>query len=125
MPTLPYGSRMRVALKDCRFFANHGVLEQERCAGNEFKVSLEVTYTPGDILSDSLEGTISYADLYEIIKEQMAVSADLLETVAARIATIACMRWTQITEIRVSVTKITPPIPGCTGSAEVSFEYYR
>ena len=57
----------RISLEDCRFHAFHGVLPQERRVGNDFSVSAVVCYTPADILSDNLDSTISYADLYEIM----------------------------------------------------------
>lgn len=115
---------MRVALRECRFFARHGVMEHERRAGNEFEVSLEVCYTPGDPLSDSLDGTISYADLYDIVATEMLTPAMLLETVAARITESATLRWPQITSMSVTIVKITPPIAGITGRAEVTYEFF-
>lgn len=121
-PSRPTHS-MRVALRECRFFARHGVMEHERRAGNEFEVSLEVCYTPGDPLSDSLEGTISYADLYEIAAAEMQTPAQLLETVAARITARATQRWPQISSMSVTIVKITPPIAGITGRAEVTYEF--
>lgn len=123
-PPLPYGSRMKVALRDCRFYGHHGVMEQEQVAGNEFSVSLEVVYTPGETISDDIEKTISYADLYEIVKEEMEAPRKLLETVAASITDRICRRWPQVTRADVAITKITPPIPGITGSATVTFSRF-
>ena len=116
---------MKVTLRNCRFFARHGVMEQERRAGNEFEVSLEVVYTPGEPFSDCLEDTISYADLYEIVSRKMDTPAELLETVCARIAEEASSRWPQIEAMSVAITKLTPPIPSFTGTATVTFEFFR
>lgn len=121
----PFQSKITINLKDCRFFARHGVFPRERIAGNEFKVSVSLTYTPSNIQDDNLDSTISYADLYEIVKREMEIPRNLLESVAASIATEACKQWQQISRINVSITKIAPPVSGMIGEASVEYELYK
>ena len=117
---------MTVALRDCRFFARHGLLPHERSAGNEFLVSLEASYRlPHGKTVITLQDTISYADIYDIIRLRMQTPADLLETVADRIASDVMERWPVISSLAVTVTKITPPIPTFTGSASVTLRVSR
>lgn len=112
-------------------FAHHGVMSQERSIGNEFSVSLQVnyplTYPAGDAslaeYPDELAGTISYADLYTIVKEEMDKPRNLLETVAAAIASRITAQYSQIDSGNISITKLTPPIAGFTGSATVTLEF--
>ncbi|MDE6273285.1 MAG: dihydroneopterin aldolase [Muribaculaceae bacterium] len=110
---------MTVSLEKCRFFAHHGVMDQERVSGNEFEVSISVIYPITGPNDDDLSSTISYAELYEIAKAEMAKPRNLLETVARDITCIICERWAYIEESRVEICKLTPPIPGITGSARV------
>lgn len=133
----------RISIDDCRMFAHHGVMPQERRVGNEFSVSLQVTYPlinpvinpvidpvshpAGDAslaeYPDELAGTISYAELYAIVKEEMEKPRNLLETVAAAIAARISAQYPQIESGSVSITKLTPPIAGFTGSATVTLEF--
>lgn len=119
------GSRgvMTVAINDVRCFARHGVFAQEQTTGNEFTVSLKVSWLPGVTIEDSLEDTISYADLYEIVIYEMGITSALLETVAQRIAMHVSERWSQIISGHIEITKLTPPISGFTGTASVSYDF--
>ncbi len=74
-----------IKLDNCRFFAFHGVLPVEKTTGNEFIVSVRVEYSVKSPEEDDLTNTISYADIYEIIKEEIAGPRNLLETVARQL----------------------------------------
>ncbi len=114
---------MTISLHACRFFAHHGVMPQELRAGNEFEVDLQVTYIPVNPLSDDLAGTISYADLYEIVRIEMQQPRQLLETVAASIAGRIRQLYPMVTSGAVSITKLTPPIRSFTGTATVTYKF--
>lgn len=114
---------MKIALRGCRFFARHGVMPHERVAGNEFEVSLEAVYASGDPLSDSIADTISYADLYDIARSEMEQPSELLENAAARIVHAVRRRWPKVQSVSVTVVKVSPPIPGFTGTAEVTCQF--
>lgn len=113
------GRELRIALTDLRFMARHGVFEQERKVGNEFIVDLEVTI-PEPQPNDDLAATVSYADLYEIVREEMAMPRQLLETVASTIADHILHDFPIVCKGSVSICKSTPPIPGITGSAKIT-----
>lgn len=110
-----------VRLDAVRFVASHGVFEQEAAVGNDFVVDMEVRYLSDldTMASDDLTHTVSYADLYAIVKQQMATRCALLETVAARIISCVYTRWPNIIETRVSIRKVSPPIAGIDGSSSV------
>lgn len=116
---------MTVGIEDCLFFAYHGVMEQERRAGNDFLVSVSVTYSVDESCGDELRNTISYADIYEEVKGVMQTPANLLETIAQTIGERLKSRWTLIEKGEVKVKKITPPIRGFTGSAYTIYNFYR
>lgn len=116
-----------IRLGQLHFTGYHGVFEQEASVGNEFVVDMEVKYTSNlaTMASDNLCHTISYADLYAVVKEQMEVRSALLEAVAARILSCVETRWPQITEAKVRIRKVRVPIAGIDGSASVELSIVR
>lgn len=115
-----------ISLDDIRFFARHGVMEQERILGNEFSVALRIKIpVPAHIHEDNLEDTISYADIYEIVDQEMKTPRKLLETLSHSIASSIREKWRQIVSLSVSVTKLNPPISGITGSASVTYNFSK
>ena len=112
---------LTISLNNVRFRAYHGVYPEERQKGNDFVVNLRVGYVPkaGTILS--LEDTIDYASLFDIINVTMQKPVDLLETLVQGMAHAVHQKFSQVKEITVSVEKLNPPIDKFSGSAAVSF----
>ena len=100
-----------IFLDDVRFHAFHGVMPQERAVGADFTVSLNVGY---DFVkaaeSDDLTDTISYADLYEVVKAEMEKPSQLLEHVALRIIKAITAKWPQIGTVDLRLAKDNPPM---------------
>lgn len=113
--------RFEIALNDLRFHSRIGVAKQERTVGNEFAVSLTVSipYTDG-AAGDDLSATISYADIYDIVKAEMGKPRQLLEAAAAAIARGIREKWPEILSGHITICKSTPPITGITGNATVT-----
>ena len=98
-------------------------------AGNTFRVSLSVW--PAEhaaMMSDCVGETISYADLYDLVRRVMTEErpSDLLEHVAYRILQELETAPLSINRASVSITKVQPPIKGFRGdgatfSAEATF----
>ena len=113
-----------ISLTGLQFYAYHGVMPQESKVGNGFEVSVSVIIEAKEsIINDDLSSTISYADLYGIIKTEMEKPCKLLETVAMRIRNQLMATFANIKRGCVSITKNTPPIPGITGSATVKLNF--
>lgn len=101
-----------IELKKMRFYARHGVMEQERAVGNDFEVTVEVTYDGGEAAeTDDVASALNYAEIAGAVKEVMAEPAALLERVALSIRERLTGRFPQIKSGRVKVTKVMPPIP--------------
>ena len=110
-----------ISLNNLKFYSYHGVLEEERCNGNEFIVNLSIFVScNSSIEKDELQDTISYADLFEIVKSQMSISRNLLEKVAYSIATTIKTDYPQVKKGKISIEKVHPPIPSMFGSASVT-----
>ena len=118
---------MQVILEDVRFFGRHGVFDQETVCGNEFAVdvSINIPYSVAmeESAEEKLEDTISYADIYSIVAEEMGKPRKLLETVATSIARILKNRYPQITDGNIKITKVIPPIAGIVGRAAVNLKF--
>lgn len=100
-----------LVLKGLRFHAYHGVGEQERLTGHDFTVSLSVEYDmTAAMAADSIADAVSYADIYAVVKREMAVPSNLLEHVAGRIAGAVRERFSQVRSVEIEIMKINPPI---------------
>lgn len=101
----------KVFLKNVRFHAFHGVLSQETIVGNDYLVNLTVDYDfTAAMETDELSGTVSYADLFEVIKEEMAKPSKLLEHVAGRIGKRIFAEFPAIQKIQLAINKVNPPM---------------
>ena len=113
-----------IFLDDVRFHAFHGVMPQERAVGADFTVWLKVGY---DFVkaaeNDDLTDTISYADLYEVVRAEMDKPSQLLEYVALRIVKAVAARWPRIDTIDLRLAKDNPPMGADCKGAGVEIHY--
>lgn len=110
----------KIVLEEMRFYAFHGVGEQERKVGNRFTVNLILTADLRQaVVSDCIGDTINYAEVYEVVKAEMDVPSALLEHVAGRVLVALKVQFPQLTEVEVKVTKSSPPFGGDVQSASV------
>lgn len=108
-----------IQLKEMRFHAFHGVMEQERIVGGDFSVSVSLTVADagGAVLHDSLEHTVNYADAYAQVRRVMQQPSALIEHVAGRILQALFAAFPPVTEAEVSVCKLNPPMGAdCAGA---------
>jgi len=100
-----------ISLRNVRFCAFHGVMPQERRVGADFLVNLRVGYPLEKAMqSDEVGDTLNYAELYALVKAEMAEPSKLLEHVAGRIVSAIEKRFPQVTSIDLELTKQNPPI---------------
>lgn len=113
-----------IFLDEVRFHAFHGVMPQERAVGADFTVWLKVGY---DFVkaaeSDELIDTISYADLYEVVRAEMDKPSQLLEHVVLRIVKAVAARWPRIDTIDLRLAKDNPPMGADCKGAGVEIHY--
>ncbi len=108
-----------ISLHNLLFFAHHGVHEEERILGNNFIVNVSLTFkVEGPITS--LDQTINYASVYQLVKERMSVPTALLETLAQELISEIHAFDNHIQSITVSIDKKDPPISNMQGSVGVS-----
>ena len=101
----------KIYLRNVRFHAFHGVLPQERIVGNDYLVNLVLDYDFSSAMkTDDLQGTLNYAEVYQKVREEMAVPSKLLEHVAGRIAHRLFSDFPEIQNLQLSITKVNPPM---------------
>ncbi|MGL5691892.1 MAG: dihydroneopterin aldolase, partial [Bacteroidales bacterium] len=75
-----------IELEEMEFYAFHGVFEQESLVGNKFFVNLKLqTNIAEAMLTDEVTDTVSYADAFLIVQQEMGIRAKLLEHLTGRI----------------------------------------
>lgn len=102
-----------IELENMEFYAFHGHYEEEQVVGNRFRVDLSFD-VDGEraALTDELETTVSYLDVYQCVREQMEIPSHLLEHVSRRIAETLRERFPAISSLRLKVSKMAPPLGG-------------
>lgn len=109
-----------IRLEGLRIHAFHGVLPQERAVGADFRIDLRVGYPLSEAMqSDDVKDTLNYAELYELVRGEMAVPSQLLEHVAGRIAKAIEAAFPLITSIDLVLTKLNPPMGANSNGASV------
>ena len=106
-------SEYNIELRGIHLYAHHGVMPQERRVGAWF--TIDCTLTIGNhecIHSDNIENTISYADVYERIKNEMCTPSNLLENVGKRILERLFEQFATIEAAEITICKDTPPMGG-------------
>lgn len=112
-----------IFLNNVRLYAFHGVAEQERRVGGWFTVSVRVHFNIYKAMeTDRVEDTISYADVLEVVKREMAHPSQLLEHVAGRIARAIIAEFPGVERVRLSLTKENPPMGANCDGAGVEVE---
>ncbi len=110
-----------ISLHNLKFFAFHGVYEEERILGNNYEVNVALSFDPVEEVT-TLEQTINYQSVFEIVKQNMLIPTALLETLAQRLAQDIHAFDNRIKSISVSVEKKNPPISNMEGAVSVNYK---
>ncbi|CAN1277747.1 Dihydroneopterin aldolase 1 [Linum perenne] len=97
----------KLVLRGLKFHGFHGVKPEERSLGQKFVIDVDawMDLQPAGN-SDQLVDTISYTDIYRIVKEIVeGQPQNLLETVAQGIAMTTLTKHSRISAVRVKVGK--------------------
>ena len=116
----------KITLEGLEFFAFHGYYDEEQKIGNKYGVDISIeTSLEKASEKDRLADTISYEDLYEIVRLEMKVPSRLLENIGDRIIHAVFDKFPLITAIDISISKFNPPIGGICRRAVVSMSKRR
>lgn len=115
-----------IFLRDVCFFAYHGVGQQEREVGNEFTVNLRLKVDVAAAMrTDDVADTVSYAEVYEVVKQEMAIPSALLEHVGGRIVNRILRDFRQVEAVELTLSKRNPPMGADIEAAGVEIHLRR
>ncbi len=111
-----------IRMKNCAFFARHGVLDEEETLGQRFYVDAAPTVDPGSALEeDSIEATVDYGVAFELIEKIITGARRfLIESLALEVAKALTVRFPQITRAEITVRKPNAPVRGVLDHVEVT-----
>ncbi|AZA80632.1 dihydroneopterin aldolase [Chryseobacterium lactis] len=113
----------KIYLEDVKIYAYHGVLPEENIIGTYYIINAELhTDLWKASESDDLNDTISYADINDILHQEMKIKSKLLEHVAGRIISKIYNSFPQIDYIKLKITKTAPPMQGEMKGASIELE---
>ncbi|MBC8474664.1 MAG: dihydroneopterin aldolase [Cryomorphaceae bacterium] len=99
-----------ITVEGIRVFAYHGHLPEEAILGGHFIVNVWVTADTSEVeKTDDLNDTVDYVKIIEIVKQKMAIRANMIEVPAKRIVD-AILPLYKVQKVKVEVEKIQPPI---------------
>lgn len=100
-----------ITLDSLRFYAYHGAEPQEAIVGAWYTVSVAMKAdVTAAIQNDNLNGTVNYAQVATLVKQQMQIRSALLEHVAGRIAQALLDSFGTLKSVTVTVKKENPPL---------------
>lgn len=114
-----------ITLKNCAFFARHGLHEAEEVLGQRFFVDAELEVAPSRPLSDDrMESTVDYGVAFKEIEAIVTGRRHfLIEALAQEIATTLCTRFPQVRRAKISVRKPSAPIAGVLDYVQVTVDH--
>lgn len=114
--------KTKIAIVEAEFFAFHGYYEEERRAGHTFIIDAEVTMEQDMELDEDISATVNYEMLYQICKEEMGHTRQLMETVVKSILTRFHKECIGIESAKVRISKLGPQLGGKVAKAVVEME---
>jgi 7,8-dihydroneopterin aldolase/epimerase/oxygenase len=117
----------RISIKGMQFWGYHGVLEQEKSLGQRFTVDAELFLDLSDAgKTDSLEKTVSYADIFKLIEVETTTSCyDLIERLCYRLVGVVLAFDERIKTVQITISKPQAPIVGMFETVAVTMKRDR
>lgn len=122
MKTSEPGPAYTIRMKNCAFFARHGMMDEEERLGQRFYVDATLTVMPEAPLElDTITSTVDYGAAFELIETIITGKRKLLiETLAIHCARALCERFPQIRRAEITVRKPNAPVRGVLDHVEVT-----
>ena len=111
-----------IRMKNCAFFARHGVHDEEERLGQRFYVDAELAvYAVEALVVDALEETVNYGVAFTVIEEIITGKRRfLIEALALEVGKALTGRFPQIKRAEITVRKPNAPVPGVLDHVEVT-----
>ena len=116
-------TKSKILIEDLKIYAYHGVLPEEKNIGTYYLINAEIhadLWVASE--SDDLKDTINYAEINDIIHQEMLIPSQLLERVIGRIMNKLENKYPQISYLKIKLTKTNPPMQGEMKGVSVEME---
>jgi 7,8-dihydroneopterin aldolase/epimerase/oxygenase len=115
----------RITLKNCAFFARHGVYSEEEALGQRFFVDCILWLEgAGRLEEDRIDATVDYGAAFKVIERiVMGKRHNLIEALALEIAKAVNAEFPMVKRARVTIRKPNAPVPGILDYVEVAVSY--
>lgn len=118
-------SKYKITLKNCAFFARHGVFNEEETLGQRFFVDAILDVDGGNALaSDEIEGTVDYGTAFQVIESIITGKRRfLIESLALETAKALCKEFPMIENAEITIRKPNAPVQGVLDHVEVTINH--
>ena len=116
-----------IRMKNCAFFARHGVHDEEERLGQRFVLDLVLDADlRAAAASDRLADTVDYGRAVAIVAEAFTARRyHLLEGAARAVALAIFDAFPTVESVEVTLRKPAPPIPATLGSVGIQLRFQR
>ena len=118
-------SSYKITLKNCAFFARHGVYNEEETLGQRFFVDAVLDVNAGTALdTDEIEGTVDYGTAFQVIERIITGKRRfLIEALALDVAKAICREFPMVTLAVITIRKPNAPVQGVLDYVEVTISH--
>ncbi len=109
-----------IHLNKLQFFAHHGLHDEEAITGTNFEIDVEVQFNAETRIT-SIQQTVNYVDVYNVVKKHMQHPVALLETLAENITEEIYSLDKRIMSINININKLHPPVKNFIGNVGVTY----
>ncbi|MEO0327954.1 MAG: dihydroneopterin aldolase [Pseudomonadota bacterium] len=115
-------STYKITLKNCAFFARHGVFNEEETLGQRFFVDAILDVDAGNALeTDEIEGTVDYGTAFKVIETIITGKRRfLIEALALEVARAICDEFEMVQRAEITIRKPNAPVQGVLDHVEVT-----
>jgi len=112
----------KITLKNCAFFARHGVFNEEETLGQRFFVDAILDVDGGSsLMEDEIEGTVDYGLAFGVIERIITGKRRfLIEALALETAKAICGEFSMVQRAEITIRKPNAPVQGVLDYVEVT-----
>jgi dihydroneopterin aldolase len=116
----------KIFVEGIKIYAHHGCFKEETAIGTNFQVDVELDADLSKpASSDDINDAVNYQEVFNVIKEQMAIPSHLLEHVSKRIMDSLFAEFPTVEKIKLKVSKLNVPLGGHIDNVAVQIERER
>ena len=101
----------KVIIENMSFYGFHGLYDEENKIGGKYTIDIELNVDFNEaIKTDEITTTINYAEVIEIVQEEMNKPSKLIEHVGGRIVKKLKIKFEKLQKVKLKISKCNPPI---------------